>query len=212
VRYAEAFDFALGRLALDTPPGELTPAQQRGQVLFRSACVSCHEAADAQAPLQWGARAMSYPRPGILPGGGLAAAAGSAVAAAPVGEGDSRAGIGPVDAVSGASVYARHDRAPSLRGLTAQQRLGARLYQANCAFCHAADGSGANWIGRFMQPPARDLRRLDAAARARLPHTLRDGLPGASMPAWGGVWSAAQIEAVAAYVRRVFVAPPLPGR
>ncbi|MFM2068132.1 MAG: hypothetical protein RLZZ584_3041 [Pseudomonadota bacterium] len=201
-RYAQAYDYVLGRLAPDTPPGELTPAQQRGLALYRSACVSCHEPAGVGAPLEWAARAMSYPRPGILPGGALAP---TVPASGPAAQ--------RVDAVSGASVYARHDRAPALRGLDAQQRRGARLYQANCAFCHAADGSGANWIGRFMQPPARDLRRLDAAARARLAQTIRDGLPGASMPAWRDVLGPAEIAAVAAYVRRVFVAPPpAPGR
>jgi cytochrome c oxidase cbb3-type subunit 3 len=190
-RYADAYDFARGRLRLDA--SGLTAAQQRGLALYRSACISCHEPADA-APLSWVARPMSYPRPGILPGGALASAP---PAASP-----------QVDAVSGASVYARHDQAPALRGLNAQQRRGARLYQANCAFCHAADGSGANWIGRFMQPPARDLRQLDAAARARLAQTVRDGLPGASMPAWRDVLSPAEIAAVAAYVRRVYSAPP----
>jgi cytochrome c oxidase cbb3-type subunit 3 len=203
-RYGDAFEFVRGNLALDTPANVLSAAQQRGQWLFRTACMSCHDAAESSAAtLQWSARAMSYPRPGILAGGVLAPSPAADAAAA-----QAASAVGPVDALSSASVYARHDRPPSLRGLNAQQRRGARLYQANCAFCHAADGSGANWIGRFMQPPARDLRRLDAAAHARLAQTLRDGLPGASMPAWGGVWSQAQIEAVAAYVRRVFVPAP----
>jgi cytochrome c oxidase cbb3-type subunit 3 len=198
-RYAQADDFVLGRVAVDAPVAQLDPAQQRGLALYRSACVSCHEPRDGAA-LQWQARPMSYPRPGILPGGALAPTPDPSVAAAPSG-----AGRLQVDAVSSASIYARHEQAPHLRGLSARERRGERLYQANCAFCHAPDGSAQNWIGRFMEPPARDLRQLDASALARLPQTVRDGLPGRSMPAWRTVFSPAEIAAVTAYVRRAFV-------
>jgi cytochrome c oxidase cbb3-type subunit 3 len=109
-----------------------------------------------------------------------------------------------VDAVSSASVYARHEQAPRLKGLSLRERRGERLFQANCAFCHAPDGSGRNWIGQFMEPPARDLRQLDTAALARLPETIRDGLPGRAMPAWRDVLTPTDIKAVAAYVKRAF--------
>jgi cytochrome c oxidase cbb3-type subunit 3 len=179
-RYADAYDFALGRLPADTPDTQLDEAQRRGLALYLSACVSCHDSGD-NTPLHWATRPASYPRPGIEVGGAPA-----------------------VDAVSGASVYANHDKAPRLEGLTRRERRGERLFQANCAFCHAPDGSGRNWIGQFMEPPARDLRQLDAAALARLPSTLRDGLPGRAMPAWRDVLKPADITAVAAYVKRAF--------
>ena len=40
--------------------------------------------------------------------------------------------------------------------------------------------------------------------RQRLAQRIRDGLPGTSMPAWRHVLQPAEIDAVAAYVRRVF--------
>jgi cytochrome c oxidase cbb3-type subunit 3 len=181
-RYADAYDFALGRLPVDTPDAQLNQAQRRGLALYLSACVACHDSGDA-TPLHWATRPASFPRPGIEVGGTPA-----------------------VDAVSGASVYAAHEQAPRLKGLTSRERRGERLFQANCAFCHAPDGSGRNWIGQFMEPPARDLRLLDAAALARLPNTIRDGLPGRAMPAWRDVLKPADIAAVAVYVKRAFAA------
>jgi cytochrome c oxidase cbb3-type subunit 3 len=185
-RYADAYDFALGRLRVDTPETNLNEAQRHGLALYLSACVSCHDSGD-NTPLHWAARPASFPRPGIEVGG--------RPIAVPV-----------VDAVSSASVYARHEQAPRLKGLSLRERRGERLFQANCAFCHAPDGSGRNWIGQFMEPPARDLRQLDAAALARLPDTIRNGLPGRAMPAWRDVLKPAEVAAVAAYVKRAFAA------
>ena len=105
-----------------------------------------------------------------------------------------------------ASVYAKHDVVPRVEGLDAQQRRGEKLFQANCAFCHGADGTGKNWIGQFMEPKARDLTLYSVSdmPAARLRSTIRDGLPGTSMPAWRHVLGRGEIDAVAAYVSRAF--------
>lgn len=185
-RHASAFPFARGEIALDAPAESLSATQQRGRRLYLSACISCHDRSRATDPgPAWAARPVSYPRLGFVPG---------------------QAATPPVDAVSSASVYAKHEVAPRLAGLSRQQRRGEALFQANCAFCHAADGSGRNWIGQFMEPKARDLTAFDAAAmpRARLVQTILDGLPGSSMPAWRTVLTRAEVEAVAAYVERAF--------
>jgi len=184
-RFRDAFAFATGEIALDTPWEQLTPAQTAGKQLFLSSCVSCHDRARVtDAGPAWSARPLSYPRAGFV----FDPAA-------------------PADAVSGASVYAKHDIAPRIANLTARQKRGERLYQENCAFCHAADGTGMNWIGRFMEPPARDLTRFDAQTmpRPRLVATIRDGLAGTSMPAWRDVLAPDEIEAIADYVGRAFV-------
>ncbi len=185
-RHAAAFPFARGEIALDVPAETLSPAQQRGRRLFLTACISCHDRSRGTDPgPAWAARPVSYPRRGFVPG---------------------QASAPPVDAVSSASVYAKHEVAPRLAGLTRQQRRGEALFQANCAFCHAADGTGRNWIGQFMEPQARDLTQFDAATmpRVRLVATILDGLPGSSMPAWRAVLTRADVEAVAAYVERAF--------
>lgn len=190
-RYSLAFPFARGEIALDAPPESLTEAQREGRQLFVSACISCHDRARVvdEGPA-WSARPLSFPRMGFVPG---------------------QASTPPVDAVSSASVYAKHEVVPKIDGLTPQQRRGQALFQANCAFCHGADGSGKNWIGQFMQPKARDLTAYSSQTMpmARLKQVVRDGLDGTSMPAWKHVLAPAEIDAVAAYVTRaLFKAAP----
>ncbi|MBF0283556.1 MAG: cytochrome c [Magnetococcales bacterium] len=94
-----------------------------------------------------------------------------------------------------------------MAGLTASEQRGEALYQANCAFCHAADGTGRNWIGSFLEPHPRDLTQpefMGGMPPGRLKQVIREGLPGTSMPAWGGVLSADQINDVTEYIARVF--------
>jgi cytochrome c oxidase cbb3-type subunit 3 len=100
-----------------------------------------------------------------------------------------------------------HDVSPSVAGLNAQERHGEIVYQKNCAFCHAADGTGRNWSGAFLEPHPRDLTDPKAMAgmtREKLVSAIRDGAPGTSMPAWKSVLEDKDIVAVAAYVHRVF--------
>lgn len=185
-RHAVAFPFARGELALDQPVAQLTPEQIEGRRLFMGSCVSCHDRArvNEEGPA-WSARPVSYPRMGFVPG---------------------QANLPPPDAVSSASVYAKHEVAPRVEGLTRQQRRGERLFQTNCAFCHGADGTGKNWIGQFMEPKARDLTQYSVQSLPpdRLRRVIREGLPETSMPAWRHVLAPAEIDAVMAYVQRVF--------
>ena len=77
----------------------------------------------------------------------------------------------------------------------------------SCAACHAADGTGKNWIGTFLQPHPRDLTDSDfmtGMSVERLSHVIRDGLPGTSMPAWKSVLTDTQIDAVVRYIHRAF--------
>lgn len=185
-RYRAAFPFALGELPIDTPGEQLTAAQRVGLRLFLSTCITCHDRARVadDGPL-WDPRAVSYPRGGF-------------------------SFRQPVDAVSGATTYARHDVAPVIDDLSDEERRGEALFQANCAFCHAADGTGRNWIGSFLDPHPRDL--TDAAAmagmtRERLVTVIRDGLPGTTMSAWRTVLDAGEIAAIAGYIQRAFQPP-----
>lgn len=183
-RNRDAFPFATGALALDTPPERLTPAQRRGKALFLASCISCHDRARVEDEgVIWEARAVSYPRAGY-----------------------SHVDPPKVDATTSATPYARHDIAPRLSGLSAPARQGERLFQANCAFCHAGDGTGRNWIGSFMEPHPRDLTGpgMRGMSAARLRQAIRDGLPNTSMPAWKAVLDGAQIDAVIAYIDRAF--------
>jgi cytochrome c oxidase cbb3-type subunit 3 len=184
-RYAAAFPFVSGAMMLDTPDGALDAEQRRGRGLFMSACVSCHDRAPGadESPV-WSSRPLSYPRMGVAPGH-----------------------TPQVDPASSANLHAQHDVAPRLAGPSLRERRGEQLFQANCAFCHAADGTGKNWIGLFLQPKARDLTAFtpQSLPPARLRQVIRDGLPSSSMPAWRDVLQPAEIDAIATYVERVFV-------
>lgn len=190
-RYAAAFPFITGEVPLDTPGAQLSPAQKAGRQLFMSACISCHDRAkviDEGAP--WELRPLSYPRNGHKPGDGYAP--GSEL---------------KLDGITSASPYLLHDRIPQIPGLTPREQRGESLYQLNCAFCHAADGTGRNWIGSFLEPHPRDL--TDAAfmsgmTRQRLAGVIREGLPGTSMPAWKSVLAEEEIQDLIAYVARAF--------
>lgn len=186
-RYAAAFPFALGELALDTADEELTPAQRQGKRLFLSSCVVCHDRARLiDDRTLWDRRTVSYPRGGY-----------------------SHRDSEGADAISAASLSARHDAAPRLVNPTPQQRRGEEIFQHNCVFCHARDGSGRNWIGAFLEPRPRDLTSASVAALTaeQLRAVIARGVSGSAMPAWETVLDAAQIAAVASYVEAAFVRP-----
>lgn len=185
-RFAAAFPFVQGEIALSADEGALTAQQRAGRQLYLSSCISCHDLAgrSPSTPV-WEAEAVSYPRTGFATGDFL----------------------DPPDAYSGATTFARHEVPPVLDDAGGAAKAGEALFQANCAFCHAADGTGKNWIGTFMEPHPRNLTSRDemqGMTRERLAAAIRDGLPGTSMPAWRHVLSDAQIHEIVEYIDRVF--------
>ena len=192
-RYEFAFEFASGDLPISTPWEWLSPRQRIGKNLFLSACITCHEASSVDGdPLQWELRAVSYPRSTdtcldchaarpreLLPPTG---ATQNAIDL----KGESHAP--PVDLA--ASPFLAHAQPQQDAALSEAQARGKAVFLANCAFCHAADGSGRNWIGSFLQPRPRDLRRdyfFGMTSGSDLIEVIRDGIPGTSMPAWKNV-------------------------
>lgn len=183
-KYRAANPFALGEVSLTARPETLSAALRAGRNLFLSSCISCHDRgkADGKA-LEWASRPLSYPRNNY----------------------DHRRP--EVDAATSATPYHLHDSPPKLNHAGPSASAGERLFQQNCAFCHAADGTGKGWIGSFMDPPARNLTDsaiMGTMTRARLAKTIRDGIPGTSMPAWKSVLTPEQIDAIVAYVDAAF--------
>jgi len=188
-RYRVAFPFATGEISLSQAWETLTPEQTRGKRLFLETCITCHDKGSLDSSdITWEARPLSYPRNNF------------SFSAPP-----------KIDAATSASPYALHDIRPRLKRLTHLEKKGESLFQSNCAFCHAADGTGKNWIGSFLEPHPRNLRDAESMremTRERFARVVREGLPNTSMPAWKSVLSSAEIEAIADYVNRVF--HPLP--
>ena len=217
-RHAIAFPFARGDIALDTAWESLDSQQQRGKRLFLSACISCHDHARVEQPgTVWESRPVSYPRdayctschqdtPRSAPTG---AAHPQRPATHTFSEPD---GSVPVRAPGSqtarlAEGYLVHDRRPVLRNPTALELRGEDLFQKNCAFCHAADGTSKSWIGSFLEPHPRDLtsaQEMRGMTRERLERSISEGLPGTSMPAWKSVLGAGDIDALMAYISRAF--------
>lgn len=184
-RFSEAFPFVTGEIPLSADQMQLTPEQRTGRNLYLTSCISCHDMARRPtAPPSWEAEAVSFPRTGFATGDFLE----------------------PPDAISGATTFARHDRPPMMTAASLEEKAGETLFQDNCAFCHAADGTGKNWIGTFMIPHPRDLTspaEMSGMTRKRLHMVIREGLPGTSMPAWGKVLSERDIDHVIAYIAKV---------
>jgi cytochrome c oxidase cbb3-type subunit 3 len=178
-----AAPFVTGEARVQPGGDALTPALRAGQRLYLASCVSCHARA-GEGPLEWRNLAVSWPEGNYL-------------------DHDEAPGD-PVIAV-----FERHEAAPTLTdGASDRVRAGERLFQANCAHCHAEDGSGRNWIGSFLDPPPPDFTRAPAGAppvdAPGLEALIADGTPGTSMPAWRHVLEPGQIGALAAYLRAVF--------
>lgn len=70
-----------------------------------------------------------------------------------------------------------------------------KLYQANCARCHGADGRGDTEAGRLYDVPS----ITGASNRKRIETVIKNGAD--SMPAFGKKLTKAQISSIAEYVR-----------
>ena len=111
------------------------------------------------------------------------------------------------DAVSAASPYAIHEMEDNLKPDNMIEAQGQQIFQRNCAFCHATDGTGKNWIGQFIQPHPRNFTRVPLAesyTKASLIIAIKNGVEGSAMPAWRYVLSDEEIAAVVEYMWRKF--------
>ncbi len=197
-RNGPAFPFVTGTLAVDAREISLNAAQRSGLDLFRRTCSICHEGTVQRAALT----VAQDPRPEN------AAATGGAPSPNPNGgHGDHNEhedygrGYGHEDENP-------HDRIPVLTDLTPRQRAGRNLYQRACALCHAADGTGRNWIGTFLDPNPPSFTDADAATSPSdddLRQVILGGLPNTSMPAFREVLETEQIEEIITYMRRAFL-------
>lgn len=181
-RYRDAFPFATGEIPLDRPWQQLPPAHVRGKQLYLTSCITCHDRARVEDEgVVWSKQSISYPR--------------------------NNYSHTEIDAVSSASIYVKHDIAPAVADLSTEATAGKKLWQQNCAFCHAADGSGENWIGSFLEPKPRDLTDasfMRSMTRDLLRQRIRDGLANTSMPAWKDVLDQQQINQIISYIDEAF--------
>ena len=181
-RYRSAFPFATGAIALDRNVAELSVDEQQGRAVFMRACISCHDRGRVTTPVAtWTAVANNT-------------------------RDEEHEEYRPLPS-AGVNPATPHDYPPRLGKLTTIERRGEQIYQANCALCHAADGTGKNWMGKFLDPHPPDLTAppiMKGMTRARLKISIRDGIRESSMPAWRTVLTDREIDAVITYIHRAF--------
>ena len=82
------------------------------------------------------------------------------------------------------------------------------FYKNNCARCHGEKGDGKGVIATYLDPYPRDLTKvsfMNSKSDERLLKSIKEGVPGTSMPAWGRVLNDEQAHNVLAYVRQSIV-------
>jgi len=185
-RYKIAFPFVTGEIALDVAWEELTDEQKSGKRLYLNSCISCHDRSKVEEEgAIWEGYPLSWPRNGYSH------------------KSTERKLPEKIDGLSQASPYALHEKEDDYHPKNREEREGQIIFQKNCAFCHAPDGTGKNWIGQFIEPhpknftivPISELYTWDG-----LKERIQNGVVGTAMPAWRYVLSDQEIESVVAYM------------
>nr|WP_241242414.1 cytochrome c [Thalassotalea sp. G2M2-11] len=181
-KYQIAFPFATGEIALDVKQESLTEQQKLGLQLYLTSCITCHDNSRVEeAGDIWQTQSISYPR--------------------------NNYSFTNFDGMTGASTYQKHDTFPLLKTESAQVKQGEKLYRDNCAFCHAMDGSGQNWIGSFLDNKPQNLGDATFMSNINkevLKTMIKKGKTNTSMPAWESVLSEQQIDAIISYIDEAF--------
>lgn len=84
-------------------------------------------------------------------------------------------------------------------------------YRTLCARCHGVNGDGMGPVALYLDPAPRDLTKagfMNSKDPARFVRSVLEGVPGTSMPAWKGVLSQEQAQAVLDHVWTSFVREP----
>ena len=88
---------------------------------------------------------------------------------------------------------------------------GEAIYKALCLRCHGEKGDGQGPIAEHLDPYPRDLTKagfMNSKPEARLVNSIRNGVAGTSMPAWGKLLNEEQAKAVLGHVQTTFTKEP----
>jgi mono/diheme cytochrome c family protein len=102
-----------------------------------------------------------------------------------------------------------------LASLKTPPHLGAPAdtFRDLCRRCHGLNGGGHGQIAIYLDPYPRDLTKagfINSKPVERLLHSVMNGVPGTSMPAWGKVMTEEQARGVLDYVFTTFTKEPRP--
>ncbi|MDH3327518.1 MAG: c-type cytochrome [Gammaproteobacteria bacterium] len=180
-KYKIAYPFATGEIPLDIADEKLSEIQRSGKQLFLASCISCHDRGKVnQDGVIWESRPLSWPRNKYT-----------------------HKQVDKADAISQASPYALHDIQKVYVPGSDSEKKGQIIFQNNCAFCHAPDGSGKHWIGQFIEPHPKNFTEKSIQvtySKQELKTIISNGKENTAMPAWRYVLSEEQIEYVISYM------------
>jgi cytochrome c oxidase cbb3-type subunit 3 len=208
-RYEPAYPFVLAEIAPDRPDRLLSERERQGRSLYRGACVICHER-DRMRDLNKNAGEddqlhEAAPSVQIATNHSIL---DEPAAASVEDRQDQHLGDGQNEEYGYGLGDGAHDQLVTIPDLTPLEDEGEHLYIENCAYCHAADGTGLNWVGSFLQPNPPNFTK-PAVTAAYTDDTIRqvilDGLPQTSMPAFGSVMTDNEVAAIIAYLSRAFL-------
>lgn len=81
------------------------------------------------------------------------------------------------------------------------------IYQNLCLRCHGDKGDGHGTIATYLDPYPRDFTNagfMNSKPEERLANSIKNGVEGTSMPAWGKVLTDEQVKGVLAYINQNF--------
>jgi len=87
----------------------------------------------------------------------------------------------------------------------------AETFRNLCSRCHGENGDGNGKVASYLDPTPRDLTKvgfMNSKPRERFLHSIREGVPGTSMPSWGHALKEEQAAGVLEYVFATFVKEP----
>ena len=90
-------------------------------------------------------------------------------------------------------------------------KTGEEVYKNLCARCHGEKGDGKGVTYLYLDPAPRDLTKaafMNSKPDQRFLDSLKNGVPGTSMPPWERVLTDEQRRAVLAYIFQTFVKEP----
>lgn len=88
---------------------------------------------------------------------------------------------------------------------------GEEIYKALCQRCHGEKGDGHGPIAIYLDPYPRDLTKagfMNSKPLERLANSVRSGVAGTSMPAWGKLLDESRTREVLDYVHSAFTREP----
>lgn len=87
----------------------------------------------------------------------------------------------------------------------------AESYKSLCLRCHGEKGDGHGPIAWYLDPYPRDLTKagfMNSKSLERLAHSVKNGVAGTSMPAWGKTLKDDQVQGLMQYVLATFTKEP----